>query len=971
MYHPNLSLKKPGKIGTMLMLALLMPLSATLQAQDLVWAKRAGGGSSIGRGIAVDGSGNSYVTGLFEISATFGPGEANQTTLSGSGSFVAKYNPSGALIWAKSASSSIGRGIAVDGSGNSNVTGVFFESVTFGPGEVNQTILSGSGANFEIFVAKYNPNGVLVWAKSAGGSSFDQGLGIAVDGSGNSYVTGSFEGSATFGLGEANQTTLSGVAGALIFVAKYNAGQSDITATPTSHDYEDVEVDSSSSQTFTIGNLGTKDLQVSATSLTGPFMGEFSIVSGGGSFTLPPLLTRDVVVSFNPTSAGSKNAKLRFTSDDPDENPFDISLTGRAFSPDIAVTPNAHDFGNLGAGSSAVAAFAVTNEGHLNLTVSATTFVGANASEFSIESGGAPFTLPFGATRNVVVRFTPTSDGHKIATLRLASDDPDENPADLLLSGHGLGPDIEVAPSSHDYGIVGIGAGAYRAFEVKNVCHAPLNVTATTLVGPNASEFSFYSGAAPFTLAPGAFRNVVVRFAPTAEGQKFATLQITSDDNAENPVEIFLTGKGVIEPVADIAVNPATLNFGSIGVGGSVTQTMIVTNESAANLTVSATTLLGANAGDFAIISGGGPFTLAPGGNRNLVLRFNPATSGSKTATLQLTNNDPDENPLDVPLTGNAIGTAVAIVINEVVTDPQQDWNDSNGGNGIAFDNTPGTGAIGDTDEWIELFNIGTQAVNLTAGSGWTLAFNDGTNATLNFTSPGTAILLFSAGGSVTNFQPGEYLIIGNPPGSTNDNPYLVLRDQNSVVIDDVEIGNDFEGDGAGDGAPDGGASDGNATGLSDEAVARLPNGNDTENDVNDFAKQAATIGASNAGTISSSFTTAVDESVVSDQSPVNSYQLEQNYPNPFLSEAKSRFAGNPETEIRFAIPQASHVVVKIFNLAGAEVRTLVDEPREAGYHRARWDGKDKHGNPVASGVYLYRLQADHFSQIKKMSLLR
>ncbi len=91
------------------------------------------------------------------------------------------------------------------------------------------------------------------------------------------------------------------------------------------------------------------------------------------------------------------------------------------------------------------------------------------------------------------------------------------------------------------------------------------------------------------------------------------------------------------------------------------------------------------------------------------------------------------------------------------------------------------------------------------------------------------------------------------------------------------------------------------------------------------------------------------------------SYALFQNYPNPF----------NPETEIRFALPQASYVVVKIFNLVGAEIRTLVDETREAGYHRVRWNGKDKNGKAVASGIYLYQLRAGNFSQVRKMSLVR
>ena len=55
------------------------------------------------------------------------------------------------------------------------------------------------------------------------------------------------------------------------------------------------------------------------------------------------------------------------------------------------------------------------------------------------------------------------------------------------------------------------------------------------------------------------------------------------------------------------------------------------------------------------------------------------------------------------------------IVINEIVTDPQQDWNDSEGGDGIPFNNVPGNGTITPTDEWIELLNTGSEAVDLTA----------------------------------------------------------------------------------------------------------------------------------------------------------------------------------------------------------------------------------------------------------------
>jgi subtilisin family serine protease len=88
-------------------------------------------------------------------------------------------------------------------------------------------------------------------------------------------------------------------------------------------------------------------------------------------------------------------------------------------------------------------------------------------------------------------------------------------------------------------------------------------------------------------------------------------------------------------------------------------------------------------------------------------------------------------------------------------------------------------------------------------------------------------------------------------------------------------------------------------------------------------------------------------------------YALSQNFPNPFLSGAKSRLAGNPQTVIQYQLPEASHVTVKIYNLFGQEVRTLIAGHREAGYHAEIWDGRDDFGRRVASGVYFYRLSVE------------
>ncbi|MDZ7261999.1 MAG: T9SS type A sorting domain-containing protein, partial [candidate division KSB1 bacterium] len=90
-------------------------------------------------------------------------------------------------------------------------------------------------------------------------------------------------------------------------------------------------------------------------------------------------------------------------------------------------------------------------------------------------------------------------------------------------------------------------------------------------------------------------------------------------------------------------------------------------------------------------------------------------------------------------------------------------------------------------------------------------------------------------------------------------------------------------------------------------------------------------------------------------------FALFQNYPNPF----------NPETEICYQLAQDTHVTLKIYNLLGQEVRTLVDKEELAGHYTVRWNGKDENGLNVASGVYLYHITMGNFMATRKMILLR
>ena len=97
------------------------------------------------------------------------------------------------------------------------------------------------------------------------------------------------------------------------------------------------------------------------------------------------------------------------------------------------------------------------------------------------------------------------------------------------------------------------------------------------------------------------------------------------------------------------------------------------------------------------------------------------------------------------------------------------------------------------------------------------------------------------------------------------------------------------------------------------------------------------------------------------DQSIPTRFELSQNFPNPF----------NPATTIRYGLPTEEKVTLKVYNVLGQEVVTLVnDEPKRAGFHIAIWNGRTAAGTVVSSGVYFLRLRAGDFVQTRKMILI-
>lgn len=215
-----------SKKSTMKKLYLFISLNIllfNLNAQVFEWAKNEGlWAYDYGYGISTDLAGNVYVAGKYELAAIF-----SGTTLTNQGNhdmYVAKYNSAGSLNWIRTAGGGLGdyaHAMTCDGAGNVYVGGEVEGYNTTVPFEGSPITVPCKGDN-DAFIAKYDTNGDLLWAKSGGGNRNDKTLGVTYDNLGNIYICGMFTDTATFG-----GIALYAQGGLLnnkdIFVAKYDA----------------------------------------------------------------------------------------------------------------------------------------------------------------------------------------------------------------------------------------------------------------------------------------------------------------------------------------------------------------------------------------------------------------------------------------------------------------------------------------------------------------------------------------------------------------------------------------------------------------------------------------------------------------------------------------------------------------------------------------------------------------------------
>jgi len=272
----------------LLIILLVFSGFANAQLPGYVWARSAGGnGMDNGQSVARDAGGNTIVTGYFTSpSIIFGTVTlTNPSNLGYADFFLVKYDAGGNVLWARNAGGSpndYGYSVATDASGNILVTGSFSSpTITFG----TTTLTNAAAGRNDIFIVKYDPNGNVLWAKSAGGSEWDEGLCVSTDSGGNVLLAGDFSSSLiTFGTSTLS-TTIANTWD--IFLVKFDAGGNVIWAKSeggsSSDNVRSVSTDASGSVLIT-GFFISSSITIGTTTLTNAGNGDSFLVkydSGG------------------------------------------------------------------------------------------------------------------------------------------------------------------------------------------------------------------------------------------------------------------------------------------------------------------------------------------------------------------------------------------------------------------------------------------------------------------------------------------------------------------------------------------------------------------------------------------------------------------------------------------------------------------------------------------------------------------
>jgi hypothetical protein len=391
----------------------------------------------------------------------------------------------------------------------------------------------------------------------------------------------------------------------------------------------------------------------------GQFTAQIQAFNGStllGSFSVTSNATGDAVyvgildqtganitsVTFSLTACGSADASCALSDFGLDTVFLNV---GSGSGTTVSLTPTSLNFGAVAVGvPSPGQRVTLKNSGTAALAISSIAITGTNSTEFIKTATTCGASLAVKAACTISVDFKPAATGARSAAISII-DNGNGSPQQVPLSGAGT--TAKFAPASLSFGDVATGVSVATAITLTNIGTTALSITAITITGTNAADFT-QTHTCGASLAAGAKCTFSITFTPSAIGARSASLSVT-DSAAGSPQLIPLTGVGTTAKLA-----PATLNFGSVTVGTtSAAKIITLTNIGTTAITITGIGITGAAAGDFSQTHTCGA-SLGAGASCTISVQLKPTVMGNRSAAVRLTDNAAG-SPQQVPVSGKGI----------------------------------------------------------------------------------------------------------------------------------------------------------------------------------------------------------------------------------------------------------------------------------------------------------------------------
>ncbi|HID93250.1 MAG TPA: choice-of-anchor D domain-containing protein, partial [bacterium (Candidatus Stahlbacteria)] len=722
--------------------------------------------------------------------------------------------------------------------------------------------------------------------------------------------------------------------------------------------------------------------------------------------TINPGNNVNISIAFNTNGLylNTYSVDLLVQSNDPDKELDTVSVILYVKEPQIALSDSTHNYGYVVIGDSKDWSFHVMNLGNSDLIIDS---VSSSNPSYSIISPTLPETIPPSDTIAVMVRFTPSIVDTISATLSIVNNDPDEPTQSISLTGIGMD-QIVLSDTAHDFAEVIVTHSADWTFNIANGDTANLvinNIVVSSIC------YRVVTPEFPQTILPGDDLNVTIQFTPTFVATFTCTLTISTNNVNEPLLHVTLTGEG-IQP--NIGLSAYLHVYDTTAVGAFDDWQLLVLNQGNCNLTVYD---VSSNNVSFVVMNPPFPQEIAKAESLVVNVRFVPDTVGLHAGILTVSSDDPYKSSLTINLSGYAVSPEISlsresfdfgdVVVGSPLRAPVVTILNE-GSSMLIVDSIINSNidyvVEGTFPQMIEPESSYTVRVTFTPSKEGIIAdtlvifSNDLDESRLKFNVKGAGVIP-DISLSVTELN------IELPFGEIKDTAFVVSNKGTGVLIFDVMVSDtpvvyskvEYLADKAI-------FSIGIYKTLIDKNVTSAVNASDSAwltarpetHTISQGDSALVEIKVETAGLAKDTAYTAYiivssndpDESIITipitllvvtgveERSTLlgtNSFGLAQCYPNPFIQ----------STVISYWVPKLMDdsyglsISLKIFDLSGRLVRTLVNEQQKPGYYKVNWDGKDDSGRRVTSGIYFYRLDAyaglgtSPYTATRKLILLR